>query len=220
MTSESVAAVPSPILVIPVGSFEQHGPHLPLDTDSRIANALAERLVASLATRAVLGPTITVTASGEHQGFAGTLSIGTETTARVFEEIARSADWAAGIVFVNGHGGNADAIATARHTIDAEGRHALFWSPRAESGDDHHAGFTETSVLMHLDPTVVDTTRIAPGNTSPITEIASALRTRGVKGVSPTGILGDPTKSSAEHGRHVFERWASDLEAAVRSWQS
>ena len=220
MTSESVNAVASPILVIPVGSFEQHGPHLPLDTDSRIALALAERLVAALSTRAILGPTVTITASGEHQGFAGTLSIGTETTARVFEEIARSADWTAGIVFVNGHGGNADAIATARGTMRTERRHVLFWSPSAQPGDDHHAGLTETSVMMHLDPSSVDTSRFVAGNTAPIADISSALRTHGVKGVSPNGILGDPTGSSAEHGRHLFEHWVAELEAAVRAWSS
>lgn len=220
MTSESVTAVASPILVIPVGSFEQHGPHLPLDTDSRIAQALAERLVTALSTHTILGPTVTVTASGEHQGFAGTLSIGTETTARVFEEIARSADWTAGIVFVNGHGGNADAIAISRGTMRTEGRHVFFWSPSTQPGNDHHAGLTETSVMMHLDPSSVDTSRFAPGNTAPIADISSVLRTHGVKGVSPNGILGDPTGSSAEHGRHVFERWAAELVAAVRAWSS
>jgi creatinine amidohydrolase len=218
MTWTSVAAIESPILVIPVGSFEQHGPHLPLDTDARIANALATHLVDHLDARTVLGPIITVSASGEHAGFPGTLSIGTETTARTFVELARSAEWAHGIVFVNGHGGNAEAIASAHRTMISEGRRSLFWSPTSQLGDDHHAGLTETSVMLHLDATTVNTDDLRAGNSQPIGELVESLRRSGVRGVSDNGILGDARNADAEHGRVVFERWGADLVAAVRAW--
>ena len=71
-----------PVLAIPIGSCEQHGPHLPLGTDTIIAEALAARL-ADRVDGVVVGPTITVSASGEHAGYAGTLSIGTDVTAMV-----------------------------------------------------------------------------------------------------------------------------------------
>lgn len=219
MTWTSVAAIESPILVIPVGSFEQHGPHLPLDTDTRIAHALSARIVDAFAPRAILGPTITASASGEHDGFPGTVSVGTDVTIRTFVEISRSADWSDGVVFVNGHGGNAEAIAAARAIIADEGRRALFWSPTAAADDDLHAGRTETSVLLYLDPKVVDLDRLESGNTQPVAEIAPALRNGGVKSVSPNGVLGDPRNASADHGRRLFERWLGELDAAIRSWR-
>jgi len=220
MTWTSVAAIESPILVIPVGSFEQHGPHLPLDTDTRIAHALSTRIVDVFAPHAVLGPTITVSASGEHAGFPGTVSVGTDVTIRTFVEIGRSADWSDGVVFVNGHGGNTEAIATARTIITSEGRRSLFWSPTAGADDDHHAGRTETSVLLYLDPNSVDHDRLEAGNTQPIGELAATLRDGGVKSVSPNGVLGDPRDASADHGRQLFERWLGELESAIRSWRN
>ena len=100
-----------PIIAVPVGSCEQHGPHLPLDTDTRIAIALAEGLVSSFEPGDVLiGPTLTATSSGEHAGFPGTLSIGAEIVEQMIVELVRSADWSAGVVLVNGHGGNARPV--------------------------------------------------------------------------------------------------------------
>lgn len=220
MTSVEVAALDAPVLLVPVGSFEQHGPHLPLDTDTLIAIQLANDAGDRLAFDTVIGPPITITASGEHHGFAGTLSIGTETTAAVLVEIARSADWAYGVVFVNGHGGNSDAIGRARRVFDAESRRVLVWSPTAEADDDAHAGRTETSVIAHLHPTVVDWDRMAPGNTTPVTQLASDLRRGGVRAVSPNGVLGDPTDADAEVGRRIFERWVGDLVASVTAWKN
>ena len=119
---------PPPLLAVPVGSCEQHGPHLPLATDTIIAEALAGEL-ARRRPDVVVGPTLTVTASGEHAGFAGTLSIGTAAMSQLVVELVRSADWAAGVVLVNGHGGNADAVDRAVATLAAEGRDVLSWWP-------------------------------------------------------------------------------------------
>ncbi len=87
--TEVAAAGGHCLLVVPVGSFEQHGPHLPLDTDTRIAVAIAEA-VADLPYVVVAAP-LAYGASGEHAGFAGTLSIGTEVLAEVLVELVRSA---------------------------------------------------------------------------------------------------------------------------------
>ena len=111
----------APILLIPVGSTEQHGPHLPLATDTMIAEEIAGRAV-HRTDGLMIGPTISVSASGEHADFPGTLSIGTATTTAVVVELVRSADWAAGVVLVNGHGGNHRAITDAVATLTAEGR--------------------------------------------------------------------------------------------------
>src|SRR4029079_17557043 len=93
----------------PVGSLEQHGPHLPLDTDARIAAAVARR-AADPSTP--IGPPVAYGASGEHEGFAGTLSIGHAALRAVLVELGRSAGaWVSRLVFVNGHGGNLPTVA-------------------------------------------------------------------------------------------------------------
>ncbi len=98
------------VLLVPVGSTEQHGPHLPLTTDTEIAVALVTAAVAR-DRRFVGAPPVAYGASGEHQDFAGTLSIGTEATEVFLVELGRSAlhtfEW---VVFVSTHGGNADAV--------------------------------------------------------------------------------------------------------------
>ncbi len=104
---------PRRLLVVPAGSLEQHGPHLPLDTDTRIAVAVARRGCAGRPGVA-LAPAIGIGASGEHADFPGTLSIGTEALTACLIELGRHAsrDWPA-LLLVNGHGGNATAIEAA-----------------------------------------------------------------------------------------------------------
>jgi creatinine amidohydrolase len=81
---------PGALLLVPVGSCEQHGPHLPLGTDTLIAEALAQAAV-ERATGSVVSPSIAIGASGEHRGFPGTLSIGADALVEVAVELARSA---------------------------------------------------------------------------------------------------------------------------------
>jgi mycofactocin precursor peptide peptidase len=207
-----------PLVCVPLGSCEQHGPHLPLDTDTVVAEALA----AGLAQRrgdVLVGPSLTVTASGEHAGFTGTLSIGTAVLTDVLVELARSADWAAGLVLVNGHGGNRDAVAAAVRTITAEGRAVLPWWP-AVAGGDAHAGITETSLMLALEPTAVRVDRAVAGPVAPLDELAPALRSGGVRAVSANGVLGDPTGASAQHGRVLLAALVDDLVATVAAWRA
>jgi mycofactocin system creatininase family protein len=209
-----------PIIALPVGSCEQHGPHLPLDTDTRIASALAEGLADAYEPGEVLvAPPLAITASGEHGQFPGTLSIGTEATAQVLIELIRSADWSAGVVLVNGHGGNVDAVRQATATAAAEGRRVLPWWPRVRGGDAH-AGYTETSLMLAIAPRRVRLGAAAAGRVEPVVELAADLRTKGVRAVSPTGVLGDPAGASATHGRVLLTRMVVDLVAAVDEWRT
>lgn len=204
--------VDDPIVVVPVGSCEQHGPHLPLHTDTLIAAELAGDLVGRRID-CVLGPAITVTASGEHQGFPGTLSIGTEATVRTIVELARSAEWASGVVFVNGHGGNVAAMTQAAQTFDREDREVLIWWPSLAEADPH-AGRTETSLMLMLAPEQVRFDRAVPG---PIPTM-SELQRSGVRPLSASGVLGDPTGSTADEGALIFARLADQLAQTVADW--
>ena len=203
----------SSIVVIPVGSLEQHGPHLPLDTDTRIAVALAAH-VCGLRADLLLGPTIAVGSSGEHAGFPGTMSIGTDALTTVLVELARSADSFRGVVYVNGHGGNLDAVLAARAILHHEGRTVVAWSPSIPGGDAH-AGHSETSILLALDPTCVRIDAMEPGVDAPIGELLETLQNEGVGAVSPNGILGDPTSASAAHGNELFLTLVADLARTI-----
>ena len=204
--------VGSPILVVPVGSCEQHGPHLPLDTDTVVATALARELAARRGDCAV-APPLTITASGEHRGFAGTLSIGNAAMADLLVELVRSADWSQGVVFVNGHGGNAAAMARAADTLARESRRVLVWWPSVPGGDPH-AGHVETSLMLALAPENVRRDRSVAGPVPTMAELARS----GVRPLSASGVLGDPTTASAEEGRRVFASLAAQLTTAVTSW--
>jgi len=209
----------APVLLIPVGSTEQHGPHLPVSTDTLIAEEIASRAVHHT-DGLMVGPTISVSASGEHAGFPGTLSIGTVTTTAVLVELARSADWAAAVVFVNGHGGNSDAVAAAAAQLTAEGRRILAWWPswprRRDGGPaDLHAGRIETSMMLAIDPGLVRLERAEPGPNVSIDE----LRRNGVKSVSPAGVLGDPTGASGGEGERFITAFVDDLVHQIERWR-
>ncbi len=208
----------STTLIVPVGSYEQHGAHLPLNTDTQIAVTLATRLSETLA-NSHLGPPITISASGEHQGFVGTLSIGNEVLHATVLEIARSADWAQRIVFVNGHGGNNTALFGAIQHINSEGRMAMCWSPYID-GADSHAGHTETSLMLAINPGSVDMAKAVIGTTIPLCDVFNDLRTGGLKTVSPNGVLGDPTTATAESGRVILLKLLDDLVRSVNNWLS
>jgi mycofactocin precursor peptide peptidase len=209
----------APVIVLPLGSTEQHGPHLPIGTDTLLATELARRLVAAR-TGTMRAPALPFGASWEHDGFPGLLSLTTELLTAALVELARSADWARGILLVNGHGGNAAAVRDAAATIRNEGRRVLSWSPRlaaiadAHADADAHAGATETSMLLALEPALVRTDRIERGFTGSVSSaFGDGLRAR-----SPTGVVGDPTRATVESGTAILDALTTDLLAAYDSW--
>ena len=205
------------LVLVPVGSIEQHGPHLPLDTDTAIAIAVAERAADLLVDPNVLvAPPINYGASGEHQSFAGTSSIGTEILHGVIVELTRSLrTWCARVVFVNAHGGNLTAVAGAVAQLLSEG-HDVSWVPCATERADGHAGFTETSLMLYLRPWAVRLDLAEAGNTLPLGQLLGDLIEGGMAAVSPNGVLGDPIGSSALEGERVLGAMAADVAAAVR----
>lgn len=214
MTTARLDTVNSIVLLLPLGSFEQHGPHLPLDTDTIIINAVvAQALLDSHinATAFTVAPTIAISASDEHAGFPGTLSSGTAPLADSVVAICRSASWAQGICIVNGHGGNTDALARITSALTYEKIKHSMWSLPSYEGADMHAGHTETSVMLYLDAAKVQIDRIEPGIVGDASSLVDQMRTSGVVGVSTNGVLGDPTTATSEHGVAVMKLYSSSL---------
>jgi len=203
-----------PTVLVPIGSIEQHGPHLPFDTDSVIAVAVAQG-VAGHVEGSVVAPPIMYGSSGEHQMFPGTCSIGSAALQMMLVELVRSMrTWAGQVVFVNAHGGNLTALVAAVTQMRGEG-HDSAWIPCATEDIDLHAGLTETSLMLHLRPESVQLNRAEPGNTCSLQEILPLLMAEGVGAVSANGILGDPAGADADRGARLLGRMIADTTGAV-----
>ena len=209
----------SAAVVVPVGSTEQHGPHLPLDTDTRIATAVARSMLDRLDDRSyLLAPAVAYGASGEHEAFPGTISIGEEALERLLVEFGRSAcRWAPRVVFVNGHGGNVGVMRSAVRLLRYEGRDVA-WCSCSVPGGDAHAGHTETSLLLYLSPSDVLVGETRTGNIAPLAELMPRMRSGGVAAVSELGVLGDPTTASAGAGERMFDQMVTDCADRVTRW--
>lgn len=207
-----------PVLAVPLGSTEQHGPHLPLSTDTDIAVALCERLAAQR-DDIVVAPAMPYGASGEHADFAGTLSIGQAALEAVLIELVRSAAATFdGVVFVCGHGGNAEALTHAVKLARDEGHDVLAFFPRWEG--DPHAGRAETSMMLTLRADAVRSESVVAGSTEPLAQLMPRLRAEGVRAVSPTGVLGDPTGATAAEGETLLAATSAQLVDEVGRWRA
>jgi creatinine amidohydrolase len=210
--------------LVPVGSCEQHGPHMTLDTDSAIATAFARRLAEDLGALAVLCPPLGYGLSEHHLSFPGTLTLRPATFAGFLSDVVESlAHWGIRrVLVVNGHGGNVDAIRlTARASRRDHGAlvAGLMWAQlaadeaarHARSDRYGHACEIETSVAMVLAPASLHTDRIAEpapvGRPDPLTDPPGARLDRPVwfEELTANGALGDPRLASDEIGAAVVE---------------
>lgn len=216
LTSPQAARRADAVLAVPVGSTEQHGPHLPLSTDTDIAVALTRSLCERRGD-VLAAPPVAYGSSGEHQDFAGTLSIGAQALETLLIELGRSSSRSfSRLLLVSCHGGNAVPVSNASERLRYEGRDVLAWSPRWRG--DAHAGRTETSVQLALRPDVVHADLAEAGTTGPIAELLPELRRAGVRGVSANGVLGDPRGASSAEGERLLDEALDDLCATLDDW--
>ncbi|MFI6253301.1 creatininase family protein [Streptomyces sp. NPDC051016] len=216
------AGVSTQIAVLPVGSFEQHGPYLPLATDTLVACAVAREIAATFPVH--LLPPVTVSCSHEHAAWPGTVSISAVTLHAVVNDIAASLrrSGVEALVVVNGHGGNY-VLGNVVQEASARGeRMALYpaaedWAAALEKAGvetsaltDMHAGEIETSILLHAHPELV-----RPGYKCAdfAADDRRHLLTLGMSAYTESGVIGRPSLGSAEKGKELLASLADSFGA-------
>lgn len=208
-TSPEIDEAQNLTLLLPLGSTEQHGPHLSLDTDTRIAHAIATGVAQRLDAVRV-APAVSISASDEHKGFAGTLSVGTRVMSEMLIEIVANAGPEFDrIVAVNAHGGNAYALRAATEVCKTRGRPLEVWSVRLPRGDAH-AGRTETSLMLAIAADLVRMDRAEPGAAESLDELLPRIMEGGVREVSANGVLGDPSGANEAEGTRLLAALIDD----------
>jgi creatinine amidohydrolase len=222
-------------VVAAVGSTEQHGPHLPTMTDTRIGDAVANAVAFKLG-HALQARTIPFGCSDHHLAFGATISMKPETLGMIVRDYAASLarDGFKRIIFLPSHGGNfapvARAIEEAQRAhpgieitgyTDLHGFVDVLYAASAEFGispdeSGAHAGENETSFMLALEGGLVDTPKMAPGYLGPLgdAEIAIIFE-KGMPALTGNGVLGDPRRASADKGRRYLERLADFLVKAL-----
>ncbi len=224
------------IAVLPLGATEQHGPHLPVGTDSHIASGMIAAVKAELPADAkvVFLPVVEVTNSVEHTNRPGTLSIGRTLTLDLVMELARSVH-RAGIrkmVIINAHGGNVGVMVDASHAIRAELGMlcvATNWMrlglpdgviAQDKRAVDIHGGQLETAVMLALQPSAVDRAKAENFRSlqQDLAEQFSLLRAYGPIGfgwmgddLNASGAIGDASAATSQQGADIVAHQATQM---------
>jgi len=205
------------VAVLPVGSFEQHGAFLPLITDTVVAVTVAKAVAA--AHTLLLLPPVTISCSHEHADWAGTVSISAATLYAVVNDIADSlrAKGIDRLVVINGHGGNyvlGNVVQESRGTMAlfpsevdwARARRAAGMETPVDS--DMHAGELETSILLHAHPALV---KQDYAQHDQVNDSREHMLTRSLSAYTESGVVGRPSRASAEKGRLVLANLAESF---------
>lgn len=221
------------IVILPVASLEQHGPHLPVEVDSMLGETVANRTAAKVVARGqpvLVLPVLWTGLSEHHMSFGGTVTLDYGAFAAMVEGVIRSVlrHGFKRIVLLNAHGGNENALRTI--TDDLTPRLGVpivqftYWYAAAVAiakiletqGGLQHACEAETAMMMAVRPELVATDRIplAKANTTPdISDVVGGgvYRWRSIGSRSGSGVIGNPDAASAEKGERLFEAIASAL---------
>lgn len=241
-TAEAADAVTdSPVVLIPAGAFEQHGPGLPLATDLVRAEAVTDRVAERLGGRAVIGPSLPVGVSPHHLAFAGTVSLSTATFAAVLGDYLDGLyrhGWRK-VLVVTGHGGNdATLSTTAQDLLVTRPDLEFAWTPLTPLAAElvasgrppevsGHSGRAETAQMLAVAPHLVRTDRLTAGTTrlSELDGTGRLARQRGGPKLTVTydrlsgnGVLGDPRRADRAQGEAIVERIVETITEFVTAW--
>jgi creatinine amidohydrolase/Fe(II)-dependent formamide hydrolase-like protein len=218
------------VALLPVGAIEQHGPHLPLDTDSYDADYLAKEVARRCKEpRPLVLPLLPYGVSYHHEDFAGTVSIGPDTLSRLVYEIGMNVarQGITKLLVVNGHGGNGPALHFAAQMVNRDAH--IFTcvdtgetsdadiGSMAETPNDVHAGEIETSTTLATRPDLVRLDKARKLIPKFSTDYLDFTSKRSVTWyartarISSSGVLGDPTKASREKGEKMWEVMVRNL---------
>ncbi|MBN2322778.1 MAG: creatininase family protein [Spirochaetes bacterium] len=222
------------IALLPVGATEQHGPHLPLDTDAFDALHLSREVACSFPDpKPLVLPPLPYGVSYHHMDFCGTISITNETLTRLVYEIGMSVaqHGVKKLIIINGHGGNTPALKNAAQMINRDS--GIFTcvdtgetsdvdiSGLVETPNDAHAGEIETSTSLALRPHLVQMDRAEPFIPDFSSRYLDFSSSRSVEWyartekISANGVLGDPSKASVEKGREIWRIMIAQLASFV-----
>lgn len=226
------------IVVLPLGAIEQHGPHLPMNTDFVVAEAAAQAAVNKVGEEvdAWLLPALPFTKSNEHAWSSGTIWLSASTLMSVIDDIGRSiaATPARRLMFINGHGGNSALTQVMNRELRLKYGLQTFLahphmpadqggsSSESELGMGIHGGMDETSVMLHLRPELVDMSqavRRVPEKLSENKHVKFGGRVAFgwlSNDFFPDGHIGDPTGATAEIGQKMFASAVDGLCDAMR----
>lgn len=229
------------ILIVPVGSIEQHGPHMPVATDILLADAVSRggaQAAADDGVPVLVTPPVWTGSSDHHRFWGGTLTIEVETMLAMLNGVAQSGleNGFDAIFFLNGHGGNAPIVSMATKTVGTQHPHVevlattyyYLAKPIAEEiresryGGMSHAGEFETSLILHLAPELVREEEYATDyREEPKGGYEGAFHDffshgplsvyRAADAQQGPGTTGDPTLASAEKGEAIFEFLVAEL---------
>jgi creatinine amidohydrolase len=214
------------VAVLPVGSFEQHGAHLPLATDTIVASTIADAIARQYGLFCL--PPVTFSCSHEHEGFPGTVSVSAQTLLAMISDIRSSLERAgvAKLVIVNGHGGNyvlsnvAQEANVGRPAVALFPGHNDFVVARENAGmvtsvhDDMHGGEWETSILLHAHPKLVHDAYRESDHDAPDRPYLHLL---GMVGYTTSGIIGRPSLATADKGRLALASLVTTFEMLLRA---
>ncbi|MGH2963775.1 MAG: creatininase family protein [Solirubrobacterales bacterium] len=215
------------LIVVPFGAIEQHGPHLPIGTDAILGDEIGYRTADRL--DAFLAPTVRVGCSPHHMAFAGTVTVQAETLTRIAIEISESLAQHGfkRIFLLPTHFGNFASLAAAAAELEKRdlngtavvspsdyfaqvlegatlGISAELGIAPGESGA--HCGEWETSVMLVLRPDLVHMDRAEPGYTGDLQQGLAKVFSEGTDAIASNGVIGDPTRASADHGERYIAR--------------